>query len=126
MKFVTCLALVAVILFSVVAALAREPSGAYCGNYMGHMVTGKAVMSKKDHTFDLAVKALGNAFSCEGIKYELQGKGDHVLVPDALNPDSCLGSMLHSNGLSLAVTYDLGSNKVVLDLGITKLQLKSC
>ena len=126
MKFVQNLALLCIALIAVVVLVTAEPNGAYCGSYMGSMVTGKAVMNSKSHSFDLNVKAFGKSFSCEDIKFELNGKEGHVLVPDAMDAKSCLGDMLHSNGLSLDVSYDLRHNKVTLDLGVTKLDLKSC
>eukprot|EP00758_Cryptobia_borreli_P016868 Tbor_TRINITY_DN6145_c0_g4::TRINITY_DN6145_c0_g4_i1::g.21725::m.21725 len=103
-----------------------DPNGVYCGSYMGTMVTGKVNVKPKDMNFDLAVIAFEKHYSCTAIQYELTKKKNHLIVSDVRDPNSCLGHMLQSNGLTIDVDYDLEADEIKLDLGITTLQLSRC
>lgn len=110
----------------------HELKGEYCGSYMAGMVSGKVKMqpsssSETPSTFDLNVKAFGNAEAgCTAIVYKLEEKTGRISVPDSDNPTSCLGQMLASGGLVLDVAFDARKDSVSLDLGVGKLSLSHC
>ena len=99
------------------------PSGTYCGTYM-MMTKGTVTIHAAERTFDLTVSAFGSNYECHGTKYRLLGENS-LDVPDASDPNTCIGGMVKSNGISLNVYYH-GDEQVTLDLGIASITMEHC
>ena len=112
-----------VLLAILALAVTANPSGNYCGSYMG-MVTGKVDFGK--NTIDVNLDVFNSKSNCPNVYYQFNAVTNIITIPSASDKADCLGKLISSNGLKLDATYNPSANSISLDVGIATIDMTSC
>ena len=110
-----------VVIFGLVAA---NPTGKYCGNYMG--VVDSSLTFNSDSDLTLWINVNGSEATCPNEAYTMAADGT-ITITNMTQPGNCIGELVKAGNFgSLGIKYDAATNTVAMDVGVAAMKLQSC